>query len=132
MARPAAAGLWFPRPPEPREITLDGERRAAVLSTVDPWRWTGRVLPGSELHAGVQVLPQVWGTIRGLRAWVTARSGDEREALDVVAARAGESPRWLDFTADLSRWAGRKVTLEFAVRLDGLPAAYRHANVVAW
>src|SRR5262249_17481853 len=31
-----------------------------------------------------------------------------------------------------SRWAGRKVTLEFAATLEGLPAQYRHANVVAW
>jgi arylsulfatase A-like enzyme len=132
VASPSAAGLWFPWPPKPREITLDGERRAAVLTTVDPWRWTGRAPPGSELHAGVQVLPEVWGTIRGFRAWVTARSGEEREVLDVVATHAGEPARWLDFTADLSRWAGRKVTLEFAATLEGLPARYRHANVVAW
>jgi arylsulfatase A-like enzyme len=132
VARPAAAGLWFPRPPEPLEVTLDGERRPAVLTTVDPWRWTGRVPASGELHAGVQAVPTVWRTIRSLRAWVTVRSGDEREVLDVVATRGGEPPRWLDFTAGLSRWAGQKVTLEFAVRLDGLPAAYRHANVVAW
>ena len=43
-----------------------------------------------------------------------------------------QRPRWLDFTADLSRWAGREVTLEFHAALDGLPAENRHTNLVAW
>ena len=34
-----------------------------------------------------------------------------------------QRPRWLDLTADLSRWAGREVTLEFHAALDGLPRA---------
>ena len=70
--------------------------------------------------------------IRGLRAWVVARSGDEREVLDVVRTAERQRPRWLDFTADLSRWAGREVTLEFHAALDGLPAEHRHTNLVAW
>ena len=128
----AYSGLSFPRPPETLEATYDGERRQTVLTGVDPWRWTGRVPAGSELHAGVQLLPAAWGTIRGFRAWVVATSGGEREILDVVQTRDAEHPRWLDFTVDLSRWAGRAVTLEFAAALEGLPASYRHANLVAW
>jgi arylsulfatase A-like enzyme len=129
---PAGPGLWFRRSPEVLPFTFDGERRTTVLTSVDPWRWTGRVPPGAELHAGVQILPQAWQVIRGLRAWVVAEDGEEREVLGVAAADARPVPRWLDFTADLSRWAGREVTLEFHADLAGLPPANRHTNVVAW
>jgi arylsulfatase A-like enzyme len=130
--RPAASGLWFYRAPEMLPFTFDGERRTAVLTSVDPWRWTGSVPPGGELHAGVQLLPEAWRVIGGLRAWVVARSGEEREVLDVVQTADRESPRWLDFTADLSHWSGREVTLEFHAVLEGLPPEHRHSNVVAW
>jgi arylsulfatase A-like enzyme len=127
----AASGLWFQRPPEILPFTFDGERRTAVLTSADPWTWTGVVPPGGELHAGVQILPDAWKVIRGLRAWVVARSGGESEVIDVVKADPSR-PRWLDFTADLSRWADREVTLEFHAALDGLPPEHRHTNVVAW
>ena len=71
----SASGLWFQRPPEIRPLTFDGERRTAVLTSVDPWRWRGIVPRGGELHAGVQLLPEGWRIVRGLRAWVVARSG---------------------------------------------------------
>jgi arylsulfatase A-like enzyme len=135
-------GLWFRRPPEVLPFTFDGERRTAVLTAVDPWRWRGIVPPRGELHAGVQILPDGWKVIRGLRAWVVViGEGGEREVIDVVSARAPQAsqaspasrpPRWLDFTADLSRRAGREVTLEFHAALDGLPPAHLHTNVVAW
>ncbi len=142
-------GLWFRRPPEVLPFTFDGERRTAVLTAVDPWRWRGIVPSRGELHAGVQILPDGWKVIHGLRAWVVMIGEDggkdgEREVIDVVGARAPQTsqasqasqasrpPRWLDFTADLSRWAGREVTLEFHAALDGLPPAHRHTNVVAW
>lgn len=127
----AGSGLSFFRPPEILPFTFDGERRTAVLTSADPWRWTGVVPKGGELHAGVQILPDGWKVIRGLRAWVVARSGGESEVLDVVTADP-KRPRWLDFTADLSRWAGREVTLEFHADLEGLPPEHRHTNVVAW
>lgn len=126
------AGLWFYRAPEILPFTFDGERRTAVLASVDPWRWTGKIPPGAELHAGVQILPDAWSVIRGLRAWVVARSDGESEVLDVVRTADRQHPRWLDFTADLSRWAGREVTLEFHATLDGLPPEHLHSNLVAW
>jgi arylsulfatase A-like enzyme len=125
-------GLWFDRPPQVRLLTFDGERRTAVLTTVDPWRWRGIVPRGGELHAGVQIVPEEWRLVRGLRAWVVATSGGEREVLDVLRTSERGRPRWLDFTADLSRWAGREVTLEFHAALDGLPPEHRHGNLVAW
>lgn len=130
--RATDAGLSFLRPPEVLPFTFDGERRTAVLTSADPWRWTGVVPRGGELHAGVQMLPDAWKVIRSLRAWVVARSGGEREVIDAVATAERQRPRWLDFTADLSRWAGREVTLEFHATLDGLPPEHRHTNLVAW
>jgi arylsulfatase A-like enzyme len=129
---PAGSGLWFRRPPEVLPFTFDGERRTAVLTSVDSWRWTGRVPHGAELHAGVQLLPEAWQVVRSLGAWVVARSGDEREVLDVVRTDERHRPRWLDFTAGLSRWEGREVTLEFHAALEGLPPEHRHTNLVAW
>jgi arylsulfatase A-like enzyme len=131
-SRGAEAGLWFHSPPEILPFTFDGERRTAVLTSVDPWRWTGVVPRRGELHAGVQIHPDAWKVIRGLRAWVVARSGGEREVVDAVHTAERQRPRWLDFTADLSRWSGREVTLEFHAALDGLPPEHRHTNLVAW
>lgn len=125
-------GLWFPRAPEIVPFTFEGERRTAVLASIDPWRWTGEVPAGAALHAGVQLLPEAWQVIRGLRAWVVAKSGGESEVLEVVRTNERQSPRWIDFTVDLSRWAGREVTLEFHATLDGLPPEHRSSNLVAW
>jgi arylsulfatase len=130
--KPAAAGLRFFKKPEILSFTFDGERREAVLTSVEPWRWTGRVPPGAELHAGIQILPEAWQVIRGLRAWVVARCGEESEVVDVVRTTERERPRWLDFTAGLSRWEGREVTLEFHADLEGLPPEHRHTHLVAW
>jgi arylsulfatase A-like enzyme len=126
-------GLRFSRAPEVLDLTYDGQRRSTVLTSADPWRWTGRVPPGAELHAGVQILPEGWkGIVRSFRAWVVARNGREREILDVVQTADRRNPHWLDLTADLSRWAGEEVTLEFSASLEGLPPEHRHSNVVAW
>ncbi len=130
--RPADAGLWFRRPPEVVPFTFDGERRTAVLTAVDPWRWSGRIPAGAELHAGVQLLPEAWEVIRSLRAWVEVKSDGEREVLDVARSDARQPLRWLDFTADLSRWAEHEITLEFHATLEGLPPEHRHSNLVAW
>jgi arylsulfatase A-like enzyme len=129
---PAAAGLSFPRAPEPVDIEIDHERRAAVLTTTGPWQWRGRIPAGARLHAGVQLLPAAWRVIRGLQVWVVARRGDEREVLDVVRTAEWRDPHWLDFTVDLSRYAGREVTLQFFAALQGLPAEHRRSNLVAW
>src|SRR4029077_3222618 len=102
---PSGSGLWFYRAPQILPFTFDGERRTAVLTSVDPWRWKGVVPRGGELHAGVQILPEGWRIVRGLKAWVVAMSGGEREVIDVVRTSERRRPQWLDFTADLSRWA---------------------------
>jgi arylsulfatase A-like enzyme len=128
----AGTGLWFRRRPEVLPLTFDGERRTAVLASVAPWRWNGRVVPGAELRGGVQILPEAWQVIRGLTAWVVASDGEEREVLEVVRSDGRQVPRWLDFGADLSRWAGREVTLEFHAAMEGLPTGHRHTNLVAW
>lgn len=125
-------GLSFDRPPEIRELEIDHERRPVVLTTMAPWRWRGRVPPGGRLSAGVQTLPAAWRVIRGLRAVVAVRDGRTREVLDVASTAERENPRWLDVEADLSRFAGREITLELSAVLDGVPAAYRDANLVAW
>ncbi len=127
-----AAGLSFPRAPEPVDIEVAHERRPVVLTTTEPWEWRGRVPAAATLHAGVQLLPQAWRVIRGLQAWVTVRSGDEREILDVVRTAEWQNPNWLDFTVDLSRYAGREVALQFSAALQGLPAEHRRSNLVAW
>lgn len=128
----AEAGLWFPRAPEIVPFTFEGERRTAVLASVDPWRWTGEVPEGASLNAGVQLLPEAWQVIRSLSAWAVVKCEGESEVLEVVRVGRQQSPRWVDFRADLSRWAGREVTVELHASLDGLPAEHRHSNLVAW
>jgi arylsulfatase A-like enzyme len=128
----SSEGLSFSRAPEIRELEIDYERRPVVLTTTAPWRWRGRVPPGARLSAGVQTLPAAWKVIRGLRAVVAVRDGRTREILDVASTAERESPRWLDLEVDLSRFAGREIILELAATLDGVPGAYRDANLVAW
>jgi len=128
----AAQGLSFPRPPEPAELEIDHERRPALLTTVGPWQWRGRIPAGARLHGGVQLVPGAWRVVHGLRAWVVAHSGGEREVVDAVSAKDGQNPRWLDFTADLSRYAGREVTLQFFAAIKDLPPEHRGSNLVAW
>ncbi len=132
-ASPAEAGLRFQRPPEAFPMTYDGEKRPIVLTAVDPWWWTGRIPERAELHIGAQILPEAWTVIRSFRAWVTVRAGDEREVLEAIFTPRRKWRRdWLDTTVDLSRWAGREVTLEFAASLENLPAEHRHSNLIAW
>lgn len=125
-------GLSFPRAPELKELVIDHERRPVVLTSMAPWSWHGRVPEGGRLNAGVQTLPVAWKTIRGLRVVVSLRDGDSREILEVASTAEREDPRWVDFEVDLSRFAGREVTLELAASLDGVPDSYRDANLVAW
>ena len=139
-------GLTFPRPPEAVDKIIDGERRSVVLTAMGPWTWHGRVPPAGRLSVGVQALPEAWTVIRGLRAVVAVREGKTREILDVVSDLASaevvstevasteesRDVRWLDLEIDLSRYAGREVTLELSATLDGVPEKYRDANLVVW
>jgi arylsulfatase A-like enzyme len=74
--------------------------------------------------------------IRGLRAVVAVREGRTREILDLASDQSSrgerQDVRWLDLEIDLSRYAGREVTLELSATLDGVPDKYRDANLVAW
>ena len=49
--------------------------------------------------------------------------------IDVVRTAEGQRPRWLDLTVDLSRWAGREVTLEFHAALTASP---RRTGIPTW
>jgi arylsulfatase A-like enzyme len=124
------SGLRFPVRPALADLEIDHERRPVVLATAAPWSWTGRVPPRAALHAGLQVVPAAWARVRHLEAVAVLRDGRDREVLQV--ARSGEraEPEWLDLSADLTRYAGRLVTLEFSVA--GLPPRLRGTNVVAW
>ncbi|HKH46087.1 MAG TPA: sulfatase-like hydrolase/transferase [Thermoanaerobaculia bacterium] len=126
-------GLSFPRAPELRELEIDHEERPVVLtSAAAPWRWRGHIPPGARLNAGVQTFPVAWKAVRALRVTVSARDGRTREILEVASTTERAEPRWLDLEVDLSRFAGREITLEMAATLEGLPAARREDNVVAW
>ncbi|MGE5234614.1 MAG: sulfatase, partial [Acidobacteriota bacterium] len=84
------------------------------------------------LHAGVQLIPQAWSTVRSLRVQVEAVHGDRREVLDVARFAAGEEPRWLELDADLASEAGAELTIEFRIAIEGLPPEHRHSAIVAW
>ncbi len=128
----ASPSLVFAARPQLADVEVDHERRPVVLTSAAPWSWTGQVPPHAELHAGVQLVPAARPLVRRLQAVVTLRSGHETEVLQ--AARSGErvDPLWLDLSADLERYAGRRVTLQFAVTLADLPRASAGANLVAW
>ncbi len=128
----ARPGLWFPARPDIADVEVDHERRPVVLTTGAPWRWTGRVPPRAVLHAGVQLDPAAWQRVRRLQAVAAVRSGREREVLQVARASAGEGQAWLDLSADLGRYAGRRVTIELSATLARLPPRLRGVNLVAW
>jgi arylsulfatase A-like enzyme len=128
------AGLQLPSQPQRAEVTLDGERRDAVLTGVAPWRWHGRVpdVPGARLHVGVQLRPELWDSVRDLQVVVTALQGRTREVLEVVRAGPESAGRWLDFDVDLAGWAGEEVTLELSPRIQGLAAMGTDGPAIAW
>jgi arylsulfatase A-like enzyme len=125
-------GLNFPSAPELRDLEVDHERRPVVLTTEQGWSWRGRVPAGAELHAGVQLLPVVGRDVRGLEVVVEARSGDEREVLQVARSRSPDAARWLDLASDLGAYAGREIEVTFTTVIKGLPRRDRRSNVVAW
>jgi arylsulfatase A-like enzyme len=126
------AGLRFPAPPALADLEIDHERRPVVLTAATPWSWRGRVPPRAALHAALQLAPGAWQRVRRLQAVVVLRDGRDREVLQVVRSDARANPEWLELSADLGRYAGRQVTLEFSVALGGLPPGRRGGNLVAW
>ncbi len=125
-------GLRFAARPALGDLEIDHERRPVVLTTPEAWSWTGRVPPAAALHAGMQLVPAAWQWVRRLQAAVTVRDGRSLEVLQVVRTVARVDPAWLDLSADLTPYAGRRVTVELAVTLGGLPARLRGADLVAW
>jgi len=123
-------GLRFAARPALADLEIDHERRPVVLTTAAPWTWTGRVPPRAALHAGLQLAPGAWARARHLEAVAVLTDGRTREVLQVVRSSERVNPEWLDLSADLARYAGRRVTLELSV--DGLPPRLRAANPVAW
>lgn len=126
-------GLSFSRAPETMDLEIDHERRPVVLAAPGTWRWRG-VVPeeGARLHAGAQILPAAWQAVNAVEILLVVRDGKTREILDHARIERQPEPRWLDFEADLSRYAGREVTLELTADLHGLPAEHRKDNLVAW
>ncbi|HVT57542.1 MAG TPA: sulfatase [Thermoanaerobaculia bacterium] len=124
--------LRFAARPALADLEVDHELRPVVLTAPAPWSWSGVLPPGAELHAGAQILPAAWQAVRRVELAVAVRRGREREIVQVAASRERADPRWLDLSADLGRYAGRQVTLEFSAFLAGLPVARRGANLVAW
>ncbi|HLX10130.1 MAG TPA: sulfatase [Thermoanaerobaculia bacterium] len=125
-------GLRFAARPALGDLEIDHERRPVVLTPPGAWSWTGRVPPGAALHAGMQLVPAAWQWVRRLQAAVTVRDGRSLEVLQVVRTAERVDPAWLDLSADLTPYAGRRVTVELAVTLGGLPARLRGADLVAW
>ncbi|HEX3131294.1 MAG TPA: sulfatase-like hydrolase/transferase, partial [Thermoanaerobaculia bacterium] len=128
-------GLSFEREPELTDLEIDHERRPVVLTSPGVWHWRGEVPEeGARLHAGVQLLPAAWAKVNTLKVSLIANEGghDISEVLDAARVRRVDDLRWIDLDADLSRWAGREITLEMMAELDGLPAEHAEDNLVAW
>ncbi|HYN20800.1 MAG TPA: sulfatase, partial [Thermoanaerobaculia bacterium] len=126
-------GLSFARAPETTDLEIDHERRPAVLTAPGTWRWRGTVPEeGARLNAGAQILPAAWNAVETLEVRVVARDGKTREILDHARIARAAEPRWLNLHADLSRYAGREVIVDFTADLRGLPSEHRKDNLVAW
>jgi len=128
----AVDGLSFVQKPEVADVEIDHELRPVVLTPAGTWRWRGEVPEGAEVHAGVQILPAAWKVVEILEVRLEARDGKTRELLDSVRVARQPEPRWLDLGADLSRYAGREITLELSADLLGLPVRHLVDNLVAW
>jgi arylsulfatase A-like enzyme len=116
--------LLLPAAPEARVVRIDDERRPAVLLPEGAWTWRTTVPPGGHLQLGVGAPPREEAQESDaavLEVQVNLVSEGEREVLEV--ARGGRREEggagWLDLGADLSRWAGREVTLEIEARRSG-------------
>ncbi len=120
--------LRFASEPRTGVVKLDDESRPAVTLPAGTWSWRTRVPANGWLQVGV-------GAVDGgpLEASVALSNGAEREVLEVGRNDPPEDEPevrgWIDFGADLSRWSGRDVTLEFSARRDGAPGA---PPQVAW
>lgn len=122
-ARSARSGPRFTAEPRVEDVTLDDERRPALVLPADGpdgtacWSWRVRVPEGGRLQVGLGS-----PTGRSVEGTVTLRRGAEREILEVIEPGAGgdggqEGARWRDVGVDLSTHAGHRVTLELTARV---------------
>ena len=114
----ARQDLRFSHAPQLREVTVDHQRRPAVVLPAGRWSWKGRVPAAGRLHVGVAALGEQ-KAIPGSFA-VSLDDGEGPRVLEEVRRpRAGR--RWADFEVDLGAWAGRDVTLEGLASFDQEP-----------
>lgn len=125
-ATAARGGFRFAAPPRLERVTIDGETRPAVVTTVAGFEWRGRVPRDARLHVGAQAIGGAAGDTAGLEVVVTAESEGDVEILAVLRASPG-ARRWLDGDASLDAFAGRETSLRF--RASEPAAADRR---VAW
>ncbi len=125
-------GLAFTRSPALARFVVGRESRPAVITSVEPWVWRGRMPPGGRLHLGVQALPLGWQVARALEVVVEIECGAGREVVVVGRIQKSADPPWLDLDADLSRWAGDEVALTVRPTLAGLLAEDRSTPLLAW
>ncbi len=139
--------LRFDAVPRLETIALDDESRPAIVvpaeGGVSSWSWTVRVPDDGWLEVGAGLVPEANARTPGVPAAPAATSssvepqilgtvsvsrGSEREIVAVLrpddpsegaeAADGGSSAAgWVDAGADLSAWAGQKVTLRLSARL---------------
>lgn len=125
----ASEPLQLPAEPRLEHVTLDDERRPAmVLPSDGAWRWRVRVPEGGRLQVGLGALD---GT--PVETTVSLVRGDDREVVEVIrtavgapgsggqeadGAPSGGGAGWLDAGVDLSDHAGQEVTLELAARAE--------------
>jgi len=123
----ASSPLRLPAEPRLERVTLDDERRPAMVLPADGvWRWRVRVPEGGRLQVGL-------GALDGgpVEATVALVRGDDREIVEVIRPAApvpgaggqgngdtadGAGAGWMDAGVDLSDHAGQEVTLELALQ----------------
>ncbi len=125
-------GLAFTRSPTLERIDVGRESRPAVVTSVEPWAWRGRVPEGGRLHLGVQALPLGWQVAKALEVAVEVEGDAGREVVAIGRKAKGDEASWLDFEADLSPWAGEQVALTVRPTLVGLLAEDRSTPLIAW
>ncbi len=125
-------GLAFRRPPSLARLEMGLESRPAVITSVEPWAWRGRLPQGARLHLGVQALPLGWRVASALEVVVEVAAGEGREVVEVARREKSESPAWLDLDVDLARFGGEDVALTVRPTLAGLLAEDRATPLLAW
>lgn len=103
-------GLRFFAEPRIEDVTVDHQRRSAVILPAGRWSWKGRIPDAGRLLLGAAALGEQ-RAVPGAFA-VSLDLGDGPQVLEEIRRpRAGK--RWADLEVDLSAWSGQEATLEF-------------------